>query len=403
MTTATRSTSLASLMALLVGVGLLVFGTNLQGVLLPLVGHERGSGMVAIGLFSAGWSAGFVFACLCIGNLLGRIGQLRCFLLLASVSAGCTLLLSALPHDPAWIALRVLIGFCYGGLSTIVEGWLVEQAGGSSAFTSYMIVNLLASLLGTLSLNLVNPLGRIPFTLTAVAIALSMLPVMLSQVSGSQVSGSSRMAEPAISPLSRPRPGRLLRASPVAAVGCVVVGSITGAIGGLGPVFGMMSGLTMRQDTLMLAANSIGGALAYAPVGMLAARIDRRALVLGITLLGIAVCAPLILWPDLSPWAVILMLGAFGFVQYPLYGLCVGIACARLPDQPGPQTISELLLLFGFGTIAGPLVGGQIMRGGSIHLFSFVAASLAILATVIIIDRLRAVRPSSSAVTAAKP
>ncbi len=75
-----------------------------------------------------------------------------------------------------------------------------------------------------------------------------------------------------------------------------MVGSITGAIGGLGPIFGMMSGLNMRQDTLMLAANSIGGALAYAPVGLLAAHIDRRTLILGITLLGLAVCAPLILW-----------------------------------------------------------------------------------------------------------
>ncbi len=83
------------------------------------------------------------------------------------------------------------------------------------------------------------------------------------------------------------------------------------------------------------------------------------------------------------------MLGVFGFVQYPLYGLCVGVARARLPDQPGPQTISELLLLFGLGTIAGPLISGQIMRGGSGHLFSFVAGALAILAIVVILDKLQ--------------
>ncbi len=371
-----RETSIASLAALLGGVCLLVFGTNLQGVLLPIIGHERGSGMTAIGLFSAGWSAGFVLACLCVGQMLSRLGHVAAFATLATLSAGCALLLAAWPRDAAWIALRVVIGFCYGGLSAIVEGWLVEQAGSGVAFASYMIVNLLASLLGTLSLNLV-PLGRAPFLLTASAILLSVLPIAFG-----------RVPPPAPPPAFRPRLGGLLRASPVGAAGCLVVGLITGALGGLGPVFGTMSGLGMRDDTLMLAANSVGGALAYAPVGMLAGRIDRRRLLLGLTLLGIALCVPLILLPAPSPVVVILMLGAFGFAQYPLYGLCVGIAAARRPDRPGSQTVSELLLLFGLGAIAGPLIAGQVMRGGPQRLFSFIAVALASLLATIVLDRL---------------
>ena len=378
MTAAHRNTSVASLAVLLLGVCLLVFGTNLQGVLLPIVGHERGSGMTAIGLFSAGWSAGFVLACLCVGQLLSRLGHVGGFAVLATVSAACALLLAALPGDAAWIALRVVIGFCYGGLSAIVEGWLVEQAGSGVAFASYMIVTLLASLVGTLSLNLV-PLGRIPFVLTAAAILLSVLPIALG-----------RVPRPPLPPPFRPRLGRLLRAAPVGAVGCLVVGLITGALGGLGPVFGMMSGLNMRDDTLMLAANSLGGALAYAPVGMLATRIDRRRLLALLALVGLALCAPLILLPDLPPPVVIVMLGAFGFAQYPIYGLCVGIAAAGLPDQPGSQTMSELLLVFGLGAIAGPLIAGQLMRGGPHDLFSFIAVSLAALLAVLLVDRVQA-------------
>ncbi len=380
-----RETGVAPLAALLAGVCLLVFGTNLQGVVLPIIGHERGSGMTAIGLFSAGWSAGFVLACLCIGPLLSRLGHVGGFAGLAMLSACCALLLAAWPRDAAWIALRVVIGFCYGGLSAIVEGWLVEQAGSGIAFASYMIVNLIASLLGTLSLNLL-PLGRAPFLLTAGAILLSVLPIALG-----------RVPRPPPPPPFRPRLGRLLRASPVGAVGCLVVGLITGALGGLGPVFGMMSGLDMRDDTLMLAANSVGGALAYAPVGLLAERIDRRRLLHGLTALGLALCVPLVLLPAPSPLAVIVMLGAFGFAQYPLYGLCVGIAVARTPDRPGSQTVSELLLLFGLGTIAGPLIAGQAMRRGPQQLFSFIAVALAVLLATILLDRLRAGRGAPAA------
>ena len=106
--------SVASAFPLLFGVVLLVFGTNLQGVLLPILGHERGSGMAAIGLFSAAWSAGFVLACLLVGRLLGAVGHVRGFALLALLSACCAALLPLLPRDPAWVVLRLVIGFCYG-------------------------------------------------------------------------------------------------------------------------------------------------------------------------------------------------------------------------------------------------------------------------------------------------
>jgi predicted MFS family arabinose efflux permease len=98
----------------------------------------------------------------------------------------------------------------------------------------------------------------------------------------------------------------------------------------------------------------------------------------------------------LSPTLLILALGAFGFAQYPLYGLCVGIANARLADQPPTQTASELLLIFGLGTIAGPLIAGQIMRSGANQLFTFIAALLALLVLALAADRLLAPRATSA-------
>ncbi len=132
----TKSKGRAAIAPLLAGVVLLVFGTNLQGVLLPILGHERGSSMVAIGLFSSAWSAGFVAACVSVGWLLNHYGHKRAFALLALVSAACGLLLALFPHDAAWILLRLLIGFCYGGLAAIVEGWLIQVAGSGFAFAS---------------------------------------------------------------------------------------------------------------------------------------------------------------------------------------------------------------------------------------------------------------------------
>nr|WP_321983715.1 MFS transporter [uncultured Lichenicoccus sp.] len=352
--------------ALLLAVLFLVFGTNLQGILLPMLGHARGSSMIAIGLFSAGWSGGFVLACLCIGQVLGRLGHARAFIALALLSATAAAFLFALPTDRAWIGLRVVTGFCYGGLSAIVEGWLVEQAGAGIAFAGYMIVNLLASLGGTLSLNVIPATGPAPFAVAVAATALAVVPIAIGGV-----------PRPPAFPSFRPRPELLIRRCPVGAFGCVGVGIITGALGGLGPLFGMMSGLTMHDTTLMLAANSVGGALAYLPLAALAERIDRRVLLGGVILLGLLICTPIILLANLSPPVLILLLGAFGFAQYPLYGLCVGIVNRAFPERPSSHIAGELVLLFGLGTIAGPLAGSQFLALGTRQLFAFIAVVLA--------------------------
>jgi len=343
----------------------LVFGTNLQGVLLPILGHRRGSGMLAIGFFSSSWSIGFVLACLSVGQLLARLGHARSFVALALLSALGATCLMLFPSDGAWIGLRAATGFCYGGLSAIVEGWLVTLAGSGAGFACYLVVTLLASLCGTLGLGLVGASGRTPFLLAAIAVALSAAPVAFG-----------RVPSPPVPPAVRPDLRQLLRRAPLGSLGCVAAGAITGIVGGLAPVFGMMSALDMMGDTEMLAANTLGGALASLPLALLARRIGRRRLLGCVTALGVLTCLPVALLGHTPPRALILLMGAFGMAQFPLYGLCVGLANEALTDWPPSRTSSELVLLFGLGTVAGPLVGAEILGAGTQVLFAFLALIL---------------------------
>ncbi|WP_428394765.1 MFS transporter [Lichenicoccus sp.] len=349
----------------LLSVALLVFGTNLQGVLLPILGAEHGAPMITIGLFSSAWSAGFVLACLSVGRLLGALGHVRSFVALAGLSAFASLLL-LYSGDWSWITLRAVIGFCFGGLSTVIESWLLESAG-SGAFSGYMMVNLIASLSGTLSLDVVDPLGRAPFVLMTAAVALSSLPVLFARKGAVKPAAVTRF---------RLAPGRLYRRSPLGATGVLAAGLITGAVGGLGPVFGMEAGLSMGGDTLMLAANSIGGAFGYAQNALLAERIGHRLLLVLTCMLGLLTCMPLALSAHALGYdLVVVLFGVFGFAQYPLYGICVGLVNREAIGISAAQTASEVLLLFGLGTVAGPLCAAPLMRLG-LNLFVFVACVL---------------------------
>ncbi|ACI52255.1 hypothetical protein Gdia_2511 [Gluconacetobacter diazotrophicus PA1 5] len=320
--------------------------------------------LLVVGLYSASWSLGFVLACWVVGRVTSALGPFATFSTLAGLSGLSAMLLWFLPFNAVWIGLRMVIGFCFGGLSALVEGWLIARTGANAAFASYLAVVLVASLAGTLSLNLLDPLGEAPFVLTSAAVLASIVPVFLE-----------RAALPPAPLAFHAEIGRVIALSPLGAFGCLGAGTITGVLGGLGPVFGMVAGLGMHGTTLMLAANTLGGAVANTPVSFLTARIGRRWLLTGVALLGVAVCMPLVLAPQWPRAGLILLLGAFGFAQYPLYTLCVGITTLQAPHRPSEQVASEMLLLFGLGTIAGPMIGGPLLHRGIGWMFGFIAVT----------------------------
>ena len=362
----------ASVLGLLASVLLLTAGTNLQGVLLPIRRQMEGAGIQRIGLLSSGWSFGFVLACLVVGRLVSSVGHVRSFAGLAAVSGATSLLLLPLNDDAAWILLRVVIGFCFGGLSMIIESWLNERSGTDKRggiFAAYMTVTLLASLAGTLSLAVLDPRQTLPFTLMGVLIVLSIVPVTLTR------SPSPKPIRPYSIQIRA-----LYRVSPTGVFGCFTIGLVGGALGGLLPAYGLSIGLTTHQVASLLAAALVGGALAYYPAGALSDHLDRRIVIIVLSCLSALCCAMVVQRPDLTPRGITLVIGAFGFCQYPIYGVCVAIANDRVRERSFFKVASELLIIYGTGTILGPPFAAATMHYGPRYLFLFMGALLLVLA-----------------------
>ena len=382
-----RASPSAAIIALLASVLLLTAGTNLQGVLLPIRRELEGASMQQIGLLSSSWSLGFVVACLVIGRLVSAVGHVRCFAGLAAVSGAAASLLQPVDDQTIWIILRLVIGFCFGGLSIITESWLNELSTSTrrgGVFAAYMTVSLVASIAGTLSLTILQPMQALPYTLMSVAVVLSIVPVTLT---------------PAPSPKPvKPFSIRLLalyRVSPSGVSGCFLVGLVSGAVGGLLPVYGLAMGLSTPAVAVLLAVASVGGALAYYPAGALSDRIDRRVVTLVLACLAVACSAVLLLHHGRSAWLLLVTVGLFGSFAFPLYGLCVATTNDRVREQSFSEVASELLILYGVGTVIGPFAAAPLMHRGAANLFLFNGLVLLLLA-VIIAMRLAA-RPETEA------
>lgn len=372
---------LVSIFALLASVFLLVAGTNLQGVLLPIHRQLESASIQQVGLLSSGWSFGFMLACVIIGPLVTAIGHVRSFSGLAAMSAAATMLFLPIDENLTWIVLRIITGFCFGGLSIVIEGWLNEYSDNEQRgriFAAYMTVSLLASLAGTLSLAFLDPMQDLPYILMGIAVVLSIVPV-------------------ALTPAPVPRPvapfsikiWALYRMSPTGVFGCFAVGLISGALGGLLPAYGLSMGLSTHAIAILLAAAPIGGALAYYPAGVVSDRIDRRIVIIALTCTGGAICAMLTLYRSLPFYGILLAVGAFGFCQYPLYGVCVTQANDRVREQSFSQVASELLIVFGGGTVLGPPLAVSLMYYGARFLFLFIAIVLLILSGFAVLRVLR--------------
>ena len=278
------TSQLVAVASLLLGSAFLLIAGGLHGLLLPVRGAMEGFNVTELGLLGTSWAAGFIGGCLLIPPIVRRVGHVRSYGALASVSA-VTILLNLLIITPAaWIGVRALSGFCFAGAAMIVESWLNERASRENRgtiFSVYQMVNFAASTAGQLALAFRPPTDHFYFVLGAIFYCLAILPTALSTAASPQPLKTARLDIP-----------RLYAISPVGAVVCFLIGLVNGAFGTLGPVYAQQIGLPIRDIATLMAGALLGGSLIQFPLGWLSDHMDRRrvlvAIAVGAALIGIA-------------------------------------------------------------------------------------------------------------------
>jgi MFS family permease len=161
----------------------------------------------------------------------------------------------------------------------------------------------------------------------------------------------------------------------VAVVGCFLIGLVNGAFGTLGPVYAQQIGLPIPDVATLMAGALLGGALIQFPLGWLSDRMDRRrvlvAIAAGAFVIGVALAA----FQPRAPIVVTGLVIAFGAMSYPMYALTVAHANDFAAGDDFVRIAGGLLLLYGIGTMIGPVVAAQAMdRIAPDGLFAFTAA-----------------------------
>lgn len=344
----------ASLWVLLASVAMLCLGHGLNSSLVSLAADQSSFGTSVTGFVMAGYSAGMLLSTFAAPRLVKSVGHVRTFAGLASIVSTAVLLFPLWVNPVFWLLLRIISGLCVSGMFIVCESWLNAVSNNRNrgqVMSLYMIVTYGALGLGQLLINIPDDSGFVRFILISCLLSLALVPLILVPSEQPSVEGarSVKIAD-------------IWRASPLAVVGVIACGLGQSAFFALGVIFGLAMGLKLGWVSIMMALPPVGVILSQYPIGWVSDRIDRRTIILILSLAAAVVPAIILVLGYYVTWVMLIaLMTAFGVISLPIYSLVIAHANDHLRKDQVLGASAKLVLLYGAGSIVGPVVAGWLM------------------------------------------
>lgn len=357
---------------LLLGMFLLMLGNGMQGTVLGLRGGIEAFESTTMGFVMAGYFAGFLGGAQAAPWLVQRVGHVRVFAALASLISAAFIIFAAVVDPVAWTLMRFVVGFCFSGVYVVAESWLNDSSTNENrgrTLSTYLMMQMLGIIVAQGLINVADPGGYDLFVIMSVVVSISFAPMLLSASPAPVFSTTRRMSL-----------GQLLKTSPLGCTGTFLLGAVFAAQFGMGPVYGTEIGLTKAEISIFIGAIYVGGLVLQYPIGWLSDRMDRRALITMVTLLGSAGCLVGIIFSG-SFTALVITAFLVGGTSNPLYSLLIAHTNDFLEHEDMASASGGLIVLNGVGAVGTPILVGYLMQefGPPVFLY-FIAIIMAIIA-----------------------
>lgn len=334
---------------------LLLAGVGLTSVVLPLRAQLEGWSTSTIGWLGACFAAFFMLGCLLVPRMVLRVGHVRTYAVLAAMLCISVLLHSLFVNIPLWMLARGLGGFALAGTYMVIESWLNEQASNETRgkiFSVYMLVNMGGLVAGQFLLVTGDPATTVLFVIAGLLFVTAVIPTGLTNAVSPQPLKQNKLDLK-----------KLIANSPVAMFGALANGYVYGAWSFQSAIYARDAGLTSSGIASMLAIAMVGGAIMQVPLGWLSDRTDRRYIIsLAVTGCGFISILLYLLEPGDEPLLFGLMF-LFGGFFMPIYSLVVAHGNDHADPSDFVEISSGLLVVYGVGSMIGPVVAGWLMDG----------------------------------------
>jgi MFS family permease len=345
--------ALAANSALLFGMALLTLGGGLQATLLGVRATLEGFSTFVTGTVMAGYYVGFVVGSMAAPILVRRVGHIRVFAALTAAAAAAILVQGVFVGPWPWVGLRAVSGVCFAGIYVVAESWLNDRADRRSRgvlLASYMVVIYVGLGAGQFLLNVADPRGQALFILIGVLISLAVVPMALTA-----------QRAPAFALPRRVSFRELLAISPLGTVGALFSGATAATLFSLGPVYAVRSGLDSAAVATFMASSILPAIALQLPLGRLSDRVDRRSVLIAISIASAIAAAAAARLGNASPM-FFAAVAAYGGLSLTTYALCLAHVNDHLQPAQMVAASATVLLANGIGAVLGPLLVSAAMQ-----------------------------------------
>jgi MFS family permease len=351
----------------------------------PLTLVANGAGAGAVGLVAAAFSAGFLAGAKLTLREIHTVGHVRAIAAFAAIAAVAAAGLSFSDSVLWWAACQALVGLSTAGLVMAGESWIADSAPArlrGAILGLYLVISKAGVIAGPFLVS-AYPDGD----LAALVLIVALFTACLIPVA------ATRRGIPRVKAEGGAGLRAVWRLAPAAVASSLVAGAMAGAVAQLYPVFAASldpeagSGLAATFNAAMV----LGAALSLWPAGLISDRIERRLVIAALTGLG-AICALILgLAGAMLPlWLTLLVAGLWGVGGLSFYGVAIAHAADRAGDEGAGPLMPALLIGWGVGSIAGPLLASLLMGVmGPGGLFVFAAIALGALCAMMVLRRTR--------------
>lgn len=378
----TRRTILLSTWGLFTGLALLLVTAGVYSTLVGIRAELKNLPTLVSGGITTAYYAGFLLGSWYTLRALKQVGHIRVYAALASLLSASVLITGVYDSPIVWILMRSSTGFCFAGLYVVAESWLNGLATNTfrgRLLAMYNVVTIGAYGAGQLLVFNFDARTLTGFAFAAVVSSLAVIPVVMSE----------QAATPNVDNHTHITMRELARIVPTGAGTILLVGLAHGGMLGMAVIYATREGLSVGRVGIMIAAINLGGMALTWPISSASDDIDRR--IIGVlSSLAVIVMGLLMLTQTPSSWLTTALLFAIGGFSFPLYA--VGGAYTNdwvSPEQMGAAA-SQLVTLYGFGAMIGPLVAAPFLDIIGSQGFAWSIISLHALILLFLIYRIRA-------------
>ena len=347
-------TVLTKTWALFFGFALISLAHGLQGTLIGVRAIVEGFSFISTGFIVAGYYVGYLTGSIVIPIFLKRVGHIRVFAALASLASIAILLHSVFIQPYMWFFIRILTGISLAGIFVIMESWLNAKSTNETRgkiLSIYMIVTFSFLGLGQFLLNLSDPAEVDLFILVSILLSFALLPILLSITEAPNITDSKKISLK-----------ELFVISPLGFVGAFFTGLAHSAILGYGAVFASVKGLGLFEISIFMVIVTSFGALFQWPIGYLSDKIDRRVILISVTLISSALSLFIVASSYISLIIFFILLAVYSGMSLPMYSLTIAHTNDFLQQDEIIGATASMCILIGLGSICGPIAASLFMN-----------------------------------------